>query len=245
MSGWVRPTDSSRWLAPDGIWGRVYRQRNGPRPLPALFLDRDGVIVEEVHYLHRPADVRLLPGAATAITAANDCGVPVVVVTNQAGIGRGYYDWSAFAAVLDTMTAMLAKEGAAIDAVFACPFHRDALPPYDHADHPGRKPGPGMLQRAAGQLNLDLRRSWIVGDTLADILAGRAAGLAGGAHVLTGYGRRDREAVLALDNGRYRVLLAEDLAQATSLVPLLAAQSEPLTDGPTPGSRVARTAPGL
>ena len=102
------------------------------------------------------------------------------------------------------------------------------MPPYSRADHPGRKPGPGMLQRAARQLNLDLPRSWIVGDTVADILAGRAAGLAGGVHVLTGHGRRDRDAVLTLDDGRYRVVLAEDLAQATSLVPLLAVRSQRL-----------------
>lgn len=230
MSGWVRPTDPSRRLAPDGIWGHVHRQRTVARPVPALFLDRDGVIVEDVHYLHRPRDVQLLPGAAGAIAAANDCAVPVVVVTNQAGIGRGYYDWSAFAAVLDTMFGMLATEGAVIDAVFACPFHRDALAPYRHADHRGRKPRAGMLQRAASELNLDLPRSWIVGDTVADILAGHAAGLAGGVHVLTGHGRRDRGAVLTLSNGRYRVLLAADLAQATSMVPLLSAKSERLRE---------------
>jgi D-glycero-D-manno-heptose 1,7-bisphosphate phosphatase len=224
----LQPADLSLRMASDGIWGHVCRPRTARWPLPAVFLDRDGVILQEVDYLHRPGDVRLLPGAAAAIAAANDRAVPVVVVTNQSGIGRGYYGWNAFEAVLAAMFDLLAREGAVIDAVFACPFHRDALPPYDRADHPGRKPAPGMLQRAARQLNLDLPRSWIVGDTAADIGAGRAAGLAGGVHVLTGHGRRDRDIVPALGDGRYRVLFAEDLAQAGSLIPLLRAKSQRL-----------------
>ncbi len=228
MSRLLQPPDRSLRLAPDGIWGRAYQTRVSRRPLPALFLDRDGVILEEVDYLHRPGDVRLLPGAAAATAAANVRAVPVVVVTNQSGIGRGYYGWDAFLAVLDRMLGLLAREGAAIDAVFACPFHRDALPPYDHSDHPGRKPRPGMLERAARQLNLDLPRSWIVGDTAADIGAGRAAGLAGGVHVLTGHGRRDRDIVAALGNAQYPVLFADDLSQAATLVPLLSGKSQRL-----------------
>lgn len=215
-------------LEQDGIWGRVYGEPSVRWPLPAVFLDRDGVIVEEVDYLHRPEDVRLLPGAAAAIAAANDRAVPVVVVTNQSGIGRGYYNWDAFQAVLDRMLALLAREGAAIDAVFACPFHGDALSPYDRAEHSGRKPRPGMLRRAARQLNLDLPRSWIVGDTAADIGAGRAAGLAGGVHVLTGHGRRDRDIVAALGDGQYPVLFAENLAEGATLVPLLKGESQRL-----------------
>jgi D-glycero-D-manno-heptose 1,7-bisphosphate phosphatase len=161
----------------------------------ALFLDRDGVIVEEVNYLHKPEDVRVLPGAAELIASANELGIPVIVVTNQAGIGRGYYGWPEFEAVQNAISDALAP--AAIDAVFACPFHVDGQPPYDVADHPDRKPNPGMLTRAEQLLGVDLARSWFVGDTAADVEAAARAGLAGAIHVLSGHGEREREAVLA------------------------------------------------
>lgn len=162
---------------------------------PALFLDRDGVVVEEVNYLHRPKDTRVLDGATELIAAANDLAIPVVIVSNQAGIGRGYYGWEDFTAVQHTIDAAIAP--AAIDAVFACPFHADGKPPYDVADHPDRKPNPGMLLRAERLLGVDLSQSWFVGDTAADVEAAARAGLAGAVHLLTGHGEREREAVLA------------------------------------------------
>jgi D-glycero-D-manno-heptose 1,7-bisphosphate phosphatase len=161
----------------------------------ALFLDRDGVIVDEVNYLHKPEDVRVLGGAAELIASANALGIPVVVVTNQAGIGRGYYGWPEFTAVQQAIDAALAP--AAVDAVFACPFHADGKPPYDVPDHPDRKPNPGMLLRAERLLGIDLAASWFVGDTAADVEAAARAGLAGAVHVLTGHGADQREAVLA------------------------------------------------
>ena len=143
-------------------------------------LDRDGVLVEEVHYLHRPADVRPVPGAAEVVREANRRGVFTVVVTNQSGVGRGYYDWCDFAAVQERMLEDLAAAGARLDAVFACPHHREALLPYRHPDPPARKPNPGMLLAAAAALPIALEESWIVGDRHGDLEAGRRAGLAGG-----------------------------------------------------------------
>lgn len=172
-------------LGDPGLWSEV---RTGSLTGPTLFLDRDGVIVEEVNYLHRVEDVRLTQGAAKLIATINGRNIPVIVVTNQAGVGRGYYDWAAFRAVHDEIDRLLALEGAHLDAIFACGYHEKAKPPLDAAEHPWRKPGPGMLLAAAALSSIDLSGSWIVGDRASDLAAGRTAGLAGGALVGTGYG---------------------------------------------------------
>ncbi len=146
----------------------------------ALFLDRDGVIVADTGYLGRAEDVRLLDGAAAAVSRCNALGIPVVVVTNQSGIARGYYDWSGFRAVQTALTSMLADAGAHLDAVLACAYHAEGKEPLRIAAHPWRKPQPGMIVAAAERMNLDLSRSWIVGDKADDLATGAAAGLAGG-----------------------------------------------------------------
>jgi D-glycero-D-manno-heptose 1,7-bisphosphate phosphatase len=204
------------------VWGESYSTYENQAPRAGLFLDRDGVIVEEIEYLGRAQDVRLLPGAASLIALANDSGVPIVVVTNQAGIGRGYFGWNGFYESLDQMRRLLRSEGGDIDAAYACPFHRDANAPYDVADHPARKPNAGMVVRAARDLHLDLARSWIVGDTVSDVLTAKSAGLAGAVHVLTGHGARDRDAVMKLDRGNLRIRFATKLGEVMDLVGQLA-----------------------
>ena len=163
-----------------GVWTQVLRLPASTRLRPALFLDRDGVIVEDVGYLRRAEDIRLMPAAEHVIAEANACDVLVVIVTNQSGIGRGLYGWTDFAAVQETIVARLAAAGAQIDAVYACPHHPEAMPPYRHPDPPARKPNPGMLLAAAEALPIDLATSWIIGDRDRDLDAGRRAGLAGG-----------------------------------------------------------------
>jgi D-glycero-D-manno-heptose 1,7-bisphosphate phosphatase len=113
------------------------------------------------------------------IEQANKIGLVTVIVSNQSGVGRGYYDWRAFERVMARIDLLLSADGASIDAIYACPFHADALPPYKIDDHPDRKPNPGMLTRAAHELDLDLAGSWIVGDSFIDVQAGVAAGCAG------------------------------------------------------------------
>lgn len=204
-----------------GVWAQVLAEPTGKGRRAALFLDRDGVINEDVGYLCRAGDVRLIPGAADVIARANGFGVPVVVVTNQAGIAYGYFGWDALIAVQDRIVEELAAAGARLDGVFACPYHATGKPPYRHPDHPARKPNPGMLLLAADMLALDLGASWIVGDHAKDLEAGRNAGLAGGLHVLTGHGAHDgqREAAMAIDG--FRTLGADSIADAPTLVPLL------------------------
>lgn len=177
-----------------------WRQRADARThAPCLFLDRDGVVVEEVGYLHRAEDVTVLPGAAEAIGAARARGWAVGLVTNQAGIGRGYYDWAAFEAVQAAVVERLDLGPEPFDFTAACGAHPEAA--HDHLripDHPWRKPNPGMLLMAAHALSLDLPASLMVGDQLTDLQAGLAAGVGRVVHVLTGHGAEARAGVEAL-----------------------------------------------
>lgn len=206
----------------DGLWSQVLNRVPGAGRRAALFLDRDGVVVDEVHYLHKPTDVRLIDGAAGLIRKANGHGVPVILVSNQAGIARGLYGWEAFIAVQDKILGDLAEEGAFLNGVFACPHHGDGKAPYDTADHPWRKPNPGMLIEAAQRLPVDLGTSWIIGDQASDLEAGKNANLTGGVHVLSGHGENDgeRDAALALSGDGFQIQGAEDLKEAGSLLPL-------------------------
>jgi D-glycero-D-manno-heptose 1,7-bisphosphate phosphatase len=142
----------------------------------AVFLDRDGVIIDDVHYLARLDQVRLIPGAAMAIRRLNQAGIPVVVVTNQSGVARGLFPESIVPVVHAHLSKLLAEDGAHIDRFYFCPHHPDkGIEPYVAACH-CRKPQPGMLLQAAREMGLDLVRSWMIGDKLSDLHAGAAAG---------------------------------------------------------------------
>src|SRR3954447_7656759 len=149
---------------------------------PAVFLDRDGTINVERNYLHRPDEMVLIPGVPGAIGRLNRAGYRVVVVTNQAGIARGLYTAADMRAVHARLAELLAEAGAHVDAFMFCPHHPDFTGPCDC-----RKPAPGMLLAAASAYDLDLQRSWIVGDAAGDIGAGQAAGCRT-VLVRTGYG---------------------------------------------------------
>jgi D-glycero-D-manno-heptose 1,7-bisphosphate phosphatase len=216
----VEPLEFGRLpqITADGCWCEVIGNAGNDTLRPCLFLDRDGVIVEEVGYLHRVEDLRLIEAAVPAIAAANARDWRVVIVTNQAGIGRGLYGWEDFHRVQSSLLAELAARGAGVDMVLACPHHASAREPYRHPGHPWRKPNPGMLMEAARRLSIDLGRSWIVGDHFSDLEAGRAAGLAGGVHVLTGHGRQHRETVASLATTDFAVLCAATAAEALSIL---------------------------
>jgi D-glycero-D-manno-heptose 1,7-bisphosphate phosphatase len=144
--------------------------------LHAVFLDRDGVIIDDVHYLARFDQVRLIPGAATAIRRLNQAAIPVVVVTNQSGVARGLFPESFVPLVHAHLSELLADWGAHIDRFYYCPHHPDkGIEPYV-VDCCCRKPKPGMLHQAATEMGLNLARSWMIGDKLSDLQAGSAAG---------------------------------------------------------------------
>ena len=202
-------------LDAEGVWCEVSPRCN--RGGPTLFLDRDGVVVEEVDYLHRVEDIAICPAAAAVISTANANAVPVVLITNQSGVGRGYYGWAEFRAVQEAIQSAIAAEGAHFDAVYACAHHCDGQGAFAHPDHPARKPNPGMLQRAAAALDVDMARSWLVGDRVGDIEAAKRAGLAGALHVLTGYGQGERAEAMALAGPRFDVRAAASIADALTL----------------------------
>ncbi len=203
--------------AEPGCWSRVGPSRFEGRP--ALFLDRDGVVVEEVGYLSRPADVVLESRAAETIGAFNRIGAAVVLVTNQSGVGRGYFDWMAFEAVQAEIARRLASAGAHLDAVFACGYHERGLGALAVADHPWRKRARGMFLAAGEQVGVDLSRSIIVGDRAQDLAAGRAAGLAAGVHVSTGHGGlAEQTAAMGLSRPGFEVRLAPDVGGTLDLL---------------------------
>lgn len=171
---------------------------------PAVFLDRDGTLNKEVDYLHKPEDLVLIPGVAQAVAKLNTRQIPVIVVTNQSGIGRGYYSFKEFDAVTVRMSELLAATGAHLDAVYVAPHHQLGQGAFAHPDHPERKPNAGMLTRAAREHGLDLSRSWMVGDKESDLEAGRRAGCHV-ALVRTGYGKSVA--------GSLADLVAEDLSE--------------------------------
>ena len=157
---------------------------------PAVFLDRDGTINEQMGYVNHLSRFQLLPGVARAIRGLNEAGLPVVVVTNQSGLARGYFPESLLEAVHAELHRLLAREGAHLDGLYICPHHPEAREERFRLDCDCRKPRPGLLERAAAELGLDLGRSYMVGDRWSDLRCGAAVG-ATTVLVLTGYGRGD------------------------------------------------------
>ena len=153
----------------------------------AVFLDRDGTLIEEVGYLDRFEQIRVFPYSVDAVRMLNRAGYAVVVATNQSGVARGFFDEAFVAAVHEHLGRTFAGAGARIEGFYHCPHHPDGPVPAYQKVCDCRKPRSGLLRRAAADLDLDLARSFVVGDRANDIEAGRAVGAAG-VLVLTGYG---------------------------------------------------------
>ncbi len=143
----------------------------------ALFLDRDGVVNEEVGYLHRADEVRFVEGIFSLCRTATGLGYRLIVVTNQAGIARGYYSEADFDTLMEFMRRELRAEGVELDAVYYCPFHPEHGVGKYKQEHEDRKPGTGMLRRGAREFGVDLTESVMVGDRCSDVGAANAAGL--------------------------------------------------------------------
>lgn len=157
---------------------------------PAVFLDRDGTVNEQMGYINHISRFHLLPDAALAIKRLNDQGVPVVIVSNQSGLARGYFPPSLLDEVHDKMNSLLAQEGARVDGIYYCPHHPEAKEEKYRQACECRKPKTGMLVRAAKEMDLDLSRSFLVGDRWSDIKCAENAGCTS-VLVLTGYGQGD------------------------------------------------------
>ena len=179
-------------------------------------MDRDGTLTEEVGYVNHPRRLRLLPRSAAAVRRLNEAGIAAVVVTNQAGVARGYFGPEVLDAVNDALVAQLKQEGAYLDGLYVCPHHPTEGEPPWRADCECRKPRPGLLRRAAAELGLDLAASTVVGDKGSDLATARAVGAAA-VLVLTGYGLGEweyRRAALPTQPDH----VAEDLLEAAEWV---------------------------
>jgi D-glycero-D-manno-heptose 1,7-bisphosphate phosphatase len=202
--------------ADEGLWSEISAADFTDRP--ALFLDRDGVLVQDPHYLGRAEDVRMIKGASVAVARCNRLGIPVVLVTNQSGIARRLYDWQGFHAVQAALSISLANAGAHLDATFARAHHAEGRAPFNIADHPWRKLNPGMILAAGSRMKLDLEDSWIVGDRAPDIATGRAARLAGGILISSRQDDPERQAVTGLKAPGFIVDISASLEEAVSLL---------------------------
>lgn len=179
-----------KWLS-IVTWQKGKLMRNSGR-LPAVFLDRDGTINEQMGYINHISRFHLLPGAAAGIRLLNQHNLPVIVVSNQSGLARGYFPQQLLDDVHARMTRLLAEEGAKIDGLYYCPHHPEAKEEKYRQSCGCRKPKTGLLEKAAEDMNLDLHRSYLVGDRWSDLKCAHQAG-ATPILVLTGYGRGDKE----------------------------------------------------
>ena len=182
----------------------------------AVFLDRDGTISEEVGYVNHPSRYRVFPYSAEAVRLLNDAGWLAILVTNQAGVARGYFTEDMVGTVHDLLKQELARKGARLDAIYYCAHHPSVgEPPYRFACD-CRKPQPGLIRRAAEEYAIDLERSWMVGDRYSDIEMAHNAGVRS-AFVLSGYGRGEWEYQRAVWT-KQPDLVAEDLLAAVQTI---------------------------
>lgn len=198
-----------------------------PTGKPAVLLDRDGTLVEEIDYLSDPAQLRLIAGAAAAVRRLNEAGLPVIIVTNQSMIARGMGTEADLALVHEHLIALLRAEGARLDRIYYCPHHPDiGEPPYRVACE-CRKPLPGLLYQAATDLALDLPRSTMIGDSLRDLEAGDAAGCGRLILVRTGHGAAEETKTRAAKL-RQNAVIRDDLSAAVDY--LLRTEKSPRRD---------------
>lgn len=192
---------------------------------PAVFLDRDGTMIDDVGYLGRVEDIRWIPGALTAVARFNRAGYLVCVTTNQAGIGRGLFTAATVAAIHAQMDAALAAAGARVDGWFFCPHHPEAALEAFRQVCACRKPAPGLIQQACARFPIDLARSFVIGDKPLDLGLAVNAGVRG-VLVRTGYGAKAEIAHAGRVPGA--AFVADDLASACDWVLAHPAVTPPL-----------------
>ena len=157
-----------------------------------VFIDRDGTISEEVGYINHPSRFRVFPYAGQAVRLLNDRGWLAIVVTNQAGVARGYFSEDMVKTVHEQLKQELQHSGARLDAIYYCAHHPSVGEPPYRLDCDCRKPRPGLILKAAAEFDIDLAQSWMIGDRYSDIELARNAGVKS-AFVLSGYGRGEWE----------------------------------------------------
>ena len=181
---------------------------------PAVFLDRDGTLIEEVGYLDRLDRLHVFPYTTEALRVLARAGFALVIVTNQAGVARGFFDEAFVQQVHEHLTRRFAGAGVALDGVYYCPHHPAATVERYRQTCECRKPKPGMLRRAERDLGIDLARSWVVGDRWHDVELAQHVG-ARGILVRTGYGGSEAESA---SPGVVPATIADHLFEAASFI---------------------------
>ena len=176
----------------------------------AVFLDRDGTIIEDTGYVVGKERVKFIPGSSRAIKLLNENGFRVIVVSNQAGVARGYFDEDMVKATNRYIQSALAEQGAFIDMFYYCPHHKDGVIEEYRRECHFRKPNPGMIEQGGRDFDIDLKQSFVIGDHYSDIAAGRRAGCR---TVLLGNGSPEDEGVIARPDR-----IARDLREAVDWV---------------------------
>ena len=164
---------------------------NIQRSNSAIFFDRDGVLIDDMHYISDPKDVKILPGVKNLLKKSKDEGYLNIVISNQSGISRGLLNWNDYLKVTSKMIKLLGKESH-IDAIYA----NSNSPNEIFFEGSWRKPSPNMILEAVKEFNIDLKKSFLVGDRFSDLLSAKNAGLEKFVHVLTGHGEKERESIL-------------------------------------------------
>ena len=178
---------------------------------PCLFLDRDGVLIDWRNYRMEIENAKLVSGCDKIIKNCNKKKIPVILITNQGGIGLGLHTWDDFEKIQKIINNKLLKKGAQIDGVIACPHHPLAKGKYKHKNHPCRKPNGGMFLIAKKLFRIDLKKSWMVGDKINDLIAANSKNLKRGFLVLTGYGKEEKQKMNLLPKNFFAVKILSSL----------------------------------
>ena len=181
---------------------------------PAIFLDRDGTLIEDVDYLQHADQMRVLPGVPEALRALQSAGYALVIITNQSGVARGLLTEETLAELHQELVYRLGEQGVTVDGIYYCPHHPEHGSAEYRVDCECRKPGTALLEQAGQDIGLDLGASWAVGDKLSD-LAGAVRLGCRAVLVRTGYGA-DHEGLLGSTD--FQALVADDLAEAAHLI---------------------------
>ena len=177
----------------------------------SLFLDRDGVLIDWKDSFMNINEAKIIKGSEKIIKECNKKEIPVILVTNQGGIGLGLHSWKDFSSIQKKLLNQLLKKSARIDGVIACPHHPLANNPFKHSNHPCRKPNGGMFLIAKKLFNLDLKHSWMIGDKINDLKAAFSKGLKGGILVMTGYGKEEKKKLNQLPKKNFIVKTASSI----------------------------------
>ncbi len=165
----------------------------------AIFFDRDGVIIDDMHYISNPCDVKILSGVRQLLEISHAAGWLNIVITNQSGISKGFFDWNDYEKITAQMIRLLGNKFQ-IDAIYA----NSTSPNENFLKNNWRKPSPYMIFEAANEFNINLNNSFLIGDRLTDLLSAKNAGLKKFVHVLTGHGKKERDMILNVLKESYK-----------------------------------------